>query len=487
MTASKAGRLWMGPGTHEIPVDLFALNRDRLIERVRPKCTGKPVILLQGGDEIAFYDTDTAYAVFRQESYFMWAFGVTEPGCFGAIDVSTKESFLFIPRQPKSHAIWQGGHSNTHDFSKKYQIKHVHYKDEIVSALKHIGPSVLLTLKGVNSDSNLSTREARFDGIEKFQINNHVLFNEITELRVLKTDLEVDVLKYVINISSEAHRKVMRFAKPGKSEYQCEAEFLHYCYSVGGCRHVSTTCKCASGANTTIMNYGHAAAPNDRFIEPGDLCLFDMGANYFGYSADITCTFPINGKFSPIQKLIYEAVLAANVAVFKAIKPGVNWVDMHLLANRILLTELKKGGLLKGEVDAMVGAGLAATFQPHGLGHLLGLDVHDVGGFLNNAKRPEQKGTEKLRTTRVLQERMVITIEPGCYFIDMLLDEALDNSSLNRFLVADVIKRFRGFGGVRIEDDVLVTKTGAVNLTKVPRTVKEVEDWMAGRDNNKYD
>lgn len=145
-----------------------------------------------------------------------------------------------------------------------------------------------------------------------------------------------------------------------------------------------------------------------------------MGGNYFGYAADITCTFPANGKFTLDQKFIYEAVLKSNLAVHQAAKPGVRWLDMHLLALRVLLEELKAGGLLKGDVQEMLDAGLGAIFQPHGLGHLMGLDVHDVGGYLsgNPARPTSPRGADRLRTARVLQERMVLTIEPGCYFID---------------------------------------------------------------------
>lgn len=145
-----------------------------------------------------------------------------------------------------------------------------------------------------------------------------------------------------------------------------------------------------------------------------------MGANYYGYAADITCTFPSNGKFTADQKLVYEAVLKANKAVAKTAKPGVSWVDMHILAVSTILEALKDGGLLKGDVTEMLQAGLGAIFQPHGLGHLMGLDVHDVGGYLsNNPARPSQiRGTERLRTARILQAGMVLTIEPGCYFID---------------------------------------------------------------------
>lgn len=144
-----------------------------------------------------------------------------------------------------------------------------------------------------------------------------------------------------------------------------------------------------------------------------------MGSNYYGYAADITCSFPANGKFTADQKMVYEAVLTANLAVMNAAKPGSSWVDMHALSNKTLLTELKKGGLLKGDVNEMFEAGLGAVFQPHGLGHLMGLDVHDVGGYLNGyPERPQARGLNRLRTARALEKGMVLTIEPGCYFID---------------------------------------------------------------------
>ena len=144
-----------------------------------------------------------------------------------------------------------------------------------------------------------------------------------------------------------------------------------------------------------------------------------MGGNYCGYAADITCSFPANGKFTKDQKMIYNAVLAARDAVMNAAKPNVLWTDMHLLANKVMRAALKSGGLLVGAVDEMMKAGLNEVFQPHGLGHLMGLDVHDVGGYLpGHPERPSVPGLRKLRTGRILQAGMVLTIEPGCYFID---------------------------------------------------------------------
>lgn len=156
------------------------------------------------------------------------------------------------------------------------------------------------------------------------------------------------------------------------TEYQAEAQFLYHSYSVGGCRHASYTCIAGSGENGAILHYGHAAAPNDKRIHDGDMLLFDMGANYFGYAADITCSYPANGKFTADQRFIYNAVLASCQAVHDAARPGVSWVDMHLLANGVLLAKLKEGGLLTGSIGEMIEAGINGVFQPHGLGHLLG-------------------------------------------------------------------------------------------------------------------
>lgn len=254
-------------------------------------------------------------------------------------------------------------------------------------------------------------------------------------------------------------------------EFQGEAVFLHHCYYEGGCRNVSYTCICGSGDNSAILHYGHGAAPNDKQINDGDMCLFDMGANYFGYAADITCSYPVNGKFTNDQKLIYDAVLAANQAVATQAREGVSWVEMHKLANRVLLGRLKDIGILRGSVDDMMAAGVNGVFQPHGLGHLIGLDVHDVGAYLSDCPpRPTEPGVTALRCARILKTGMYVTIEPGCYFIDHLLDNALADPVKRVFFDEAVLKRFRNFGGVRIEDDVLILKDGIENFTLVPRT-----------------
>ncbi|XP_010285967.1 PREDICTED: xaa-Pro dipeptidase-like, partial [Phaethon lepturus] len=206
-------------------------------------------------------------------------------------------------------------------FKKKYAVDEVHYVNKISSVLASKKPAVLLTLRGVNTDSGNVSKEASFEGISQFNVNNKILHPEIAECRVIKTDMELEVLRYTNKISSEAHKEVMKAVKVGMKEYEMESLFQHYCYTRGGMRHTSYTCICGSGENSSVLHYGHAGAPNDKTIEDGDLCLFDMGGEYYCYGSDITCTFPANGKFTPDQRAIYEAVLKSSRAVMKAVKP----------------------------------------------------------------------------------------------------------------------------------------------------------------------
>ncbi|XP_038070149.1 xaa-Pro dipeptidase-like [Patiria miniata] len=470
-----------GGKTHTVPATLHADNRGRLLERLRANkdVPAGSVVLLEGGKDINQYCTDIEL-VFRQESYFMWTFGVELAGFYGAVAVDTGKAVLFAPKIPESYIVYMGELPSNDNIKERYAVDEVHYVEEITTVLEAMNPATLLTLKGVNSDSGLTSHEAEFDGIKKFKVNNSILHPEISECRVFKSPGELEVLRYVCALSCEAHKDVMRKARPGLMEYQLESTFQHYVYYHGGCRRVAYTCICASGHNSSVLHYGHAGAPNNSQIQDGDICTFDMGAEYYGYASDITVAFPANGKFNNDQRIIYETVLKANRAVFKAMKPGVLWTDMHLLAERTILVELKSHGLVKGDVDEMMKVYLGAVFMPHGLGHFMGCDTHDVGGYPEGVERVQRPGIRNLRTSRVLEAGMVITVEPGCYFIKATLEPALKDPKMMPFLCPDVLERFKNFGGVRIEDDVLVTKDGAENLSPyVPREIAEIEALMA--------
>jgi len=467
-----------------LPIELFLLNRDRLLNKLKQQVEPSSIVILKGGENVPHYSTDIDY-LFIQDPYFYWLFGVTDPDYYGIIDIDSGKSTLLMPRLPEEFAIWMGKLKQTEEVKEKFKVDKVVYTDELEDLLKQLQPSVILTLDGVNTDSGRSVPQFEIPNQNKYKLNKKLLFECITDCRVIKTEYEIDALKKASEISCNAHRSVMLKVKPGMHEYQLESLFLHYGYYAGGCRHVAYTCICGTGENGAILHYGHAGAPNQKKIKDGDMCLLDMGASYRGYASDITCSYPANGKFTNKQKIIYNAVLAARNAVFGQLKTGVSWVKMHELANVTILTALKEAGLLKGNVEDMLMNGLAAIFMPHGLGHFMGLDVHDVGGYTpDSPARPSEPGFSKLRTARKLEAGMVITVEPGCYFIDCLLDRAL-SSDLRIFLVEEMINSYRGFGGVRIEDDVLITENGYLNLSaNLPRTVEEIEDWMAESQRN---
>uniref|UniRef100_H2ZPX9 Xaa-Pro dipeptidase n=1 Tax=Ciona savignyi TaxID=51511 RepID=H2ZPX9_CIOSA len=459
-----------------VSMSLFANNRKRLCDKLKAKKVPEnSIVLLQGGQQTQQDSTDRDIT-FRQESYFQWCFGVTEPDCFGTIEVASGKAVLFIPKLPKEYQVWMGEIYPPSHFQAKYAVDDVKFVQDV---------STLIFQNGLNTDSGHTTREAAFDGISSFTVNNELLHPVISECRVIKTEQELQVMRYVNRVSSDAHKELMRRIRPGWMEYQAESLFKHHVYTHGGCRHVAYTCIGATGDHCAILHYGHAGAPNDRLIADGDMCLFDMGGEYYCYASDITCSYPVNGKFTDDQKAIYNAVLKSNRAVQKALKPGVSWVDMHLLADRVQLEELVKIGILHGDVDEMMAVRLGAVFMPHGLGHFMGHDVHDVGGYPDGPERRTEPGLRSLRTARTMEEGMVLTIEPGIYFNWPMIEQALNNPEMSRFINADVIQRFRNFGGVRIEDDVAVTSDGMEMLTCVPRDVDEIERLMAeGRAND---
>ncbi|KAL6558525.1 hypothetical protein OROMI_018875 [Orobanche minor] len=360
----------------EISMELHVANRKKLLDSFRDQlsCSSRPLsgfIFLQGGEEQTRHCTDHI-ELFRQESYFAYLFGVQEPGFYGAIDIATGESLLFSPRLPADYAVWLGEIKPVSYFKEKYMVSLAHYTDEITKVLNHQnqgpGKPLLYLLHGLNTDSNNFSKPADFEGIGNFKIDLIALHPILTECRVLKSALELSLIQFANDISSEAHVEVMRKTKVGMKEYQLESLFLHHTYMYGGCRYCSYTCICATG--------------DSRTLEDGDMALLDMGAEYHFYGSDITCSFPVNGKFTHDQSLVYNAVLRAHNAVISSMRPGVSWVNMHKLAERIVLESLKEGCLLSGDVDAMVHERLGAVFMPHGLGHLLGIDTHDPGGYL---------------------------------------------------------------------------------------------------------
>ncbi|KAL2088681.1 hypothetical protein ACEWY4_015580 [Coilia grayii] len=223
MAASQRAVYWLGKDTLRVSAALFGENRKRLVKALKATegVQAKAIVLLQGGEQKQRYCTDTD-VLFRQESFFHWAFGVTEADCYGAILVPSGRSLLFVPKLPDCYATWMGEIHPREHFKEKYDVDEVHYTCDIADVLAKQNPSHLLTLRGVNTDSGSTCREASFEGISQFTVNNTLLHPVIVDCRLLKTDMELEVLRYTNRISSEAHKEVMKHVRPGQKEYEME-------------------------------------------------------------------------------------------------------------------------------------------------------------------------------------------------------------------------------------------------------------------------
>ena len=269
----------------------------------------------------------------------------------------------------------------------------------------------------------------------------------LNEMRLHKTADEAEAMRQACRITSEGHIAAMKAMRPGMYEYQVEALIEHE-FRTRGATAPGYGTIAGSGINATILHYEE----NESVCRDGDLLLVDAGAEYMGYSGDITRTFPINGKFTAPQRAVYEVVLDAQMKAIEACRPGAGFVDVHNVALRALVEGMVKLGVLKGSVDEIIKNETYKPIYMHRTSHWLGLDVHDVGEY--------RRGDED----RPLEPGMVLTVEPGLYFTEWLEDAPAE---------------FRGIG-IRIEDDVLITEKGHEVLTSVPKTVAEIEAVMAG-------
>lgn len=441
------------------------LHREKLLSLFDDNQNG--VVFIQGADTMYRYGTDYEFP-FRQESNFWYLSGVNEAGCSLILDLKTEEYHLFVPKRDTQYAVWHGYVKSLEQYREEYQPDHLHYDNQLLHVLNELNPETIFCL-------NEEQAEFIEDLNRGFTVDTESLTDALTFCRVIKTDWELDQMRKACRINDQAYTEVMKAIEPGKFEYEMKAVFTKV-QMQNGLLQDAYNGIFATGKNSAILHY----TDNVSQINDGDLFLMDAGFEYNGYAADYTRTFPANGKFSGIQADIYQVVLNAQKEVIEAIKPGVKMEDLHIMAARIMMEGLLELGIVKGNVDEMMDNNIFALFFPHGLGHFLGLDTHDVGGYPKGVDRIDRPGIRFLRARRELLAGMVVTIEPGIYFIPALLTPALENPEQNKFLNAEKIQELMDFGGIRIEDNIAVTETGYENLTNVPKEISEIEALMAG-------
>jgi Xaa-Pro dipeptidase len=474
------------------------------IAATKPTTAARPgAVLLLAGPPASLYETDMD-RLFLPDAFFYHQFGLDGvEGAVGLLDLGTGAATLFVLRPPPAAAVWTGPPLPLPALAAAAGVDAAAYTEDLGKALTALGDAPIHILDGVNSDSGRRTAlTAAAEAMVTEAVSSaatsspppplerRLLHPTLSALRAIKTPEEVAALRHAARASAAAHLAVLR-AGPwaGRREFEVEALFRCVVLTKGGCRNVAYPCIVGAGPRAAILHYGHAGAPNDGLIGPKDLVLADCGGRYGHWCGDVTQTFPASGRFSPDARALYDAVYAAFTAVKAAAKPGVAWPDLHALAEKQIISGLQAGGwIAPGDPAAAVAAGVGALFMPHGLGHLLGLDTHDVGGYGPGLPpRPTRAGADRLRTARLLEPGLVITVEPGAYFIESLLGPVLDADPAvdprAAWLVADRVRAAldAGLGGVRLEDDCLITPDGLEVLSAgLPRRAEDVERVMAG-------
>ncbi len=424
------------------------------------------VIYLRGAEIMYRYGTDYEYP-FRQESNFWYLTGVDEPDYHTIIDLKSGDFHLFMPKRDAQYAVWHGRIKPVNEVQETYNPDHLHYDHELLTVLKELNPETIYCL-------NEEQAEFMEDLSRNFQVDTETLTDVITYCRSIKTDDELEKMRRSAEINNGAHLEIMKTIKPGMNEYETKAIF-DYFQKKNGLLQPAYSGIHAAGVNSAILHY----TDNNEAINDGDLYLIDAGYEFEGYASDVTRTYPVNGRFTGDQAAIYQVALDTMNKTIEMVKPGVSMEELHMAACRIILHGLKEIGIVKGDVDVMMEKNIFALFFPHGLGHFLGLDTHDVGGYPKGVERIDRPGIRFLRVRRELQPGMVITIEPGIYFIPALLKPAILNAEQAAFLNTDKIESLYKFGGIRIEDNLIITENGYENLTDVPKEIKDIEEVMA--------
>lgn len=424
-------------------------------------------IFIKGTNSSLRIPSSDVDAEFRQESNFYWLTGCNEPDCAAFVNIDEEKLTLLIPELDDDHALWCGEYPVADDYQKKLGADKV-----VFNAAENIKQLV------VDSNiKNLYVLDHSHAEIKKqlpdVSVDTKTLYATIRDLRMIKQPDEIEEMKKICKVAADAHVQVMRHAKAGINEYELEAVFRYHT-SIKGATRLAYSVISAGEERGATLHY----VQNNKSIKDGSLYLIDAGAEFPDtyYASDITRTYPINGKFTEKQRQIYSIVLEANKQVIQKMKPGVQWVDMHRLADRIIVEGLLKLNILKGDVEELIKNHVGGYFFPHGLGHAIGLDVHDPPNKDGSFKAIDEPGIRYLRVHVELKEGMALTVEPGIYFVPRLLQKALQDSNVSKFLNEDKVKEYMDFGGIRVEDDVVVTADGVLVLTSdVPKEIEEME------------
>ena len=447
------------------------------------KLVGNGIILLFGNNESPANYPANSYAPMRQDSSFLYFFGQHRDGLVGMIDVDNDTEMLIGNDIDIEDIVWMGFTPSVAELAAEVGVK----KTAPMASLETICKNALAQNKAIHflPPYRYDTKIQIMDllGIHPNKQKESAslqLIKAVVKMRATKEPQEIEAIERACDVGYAMHTTAQLLIKPGVTERFVGGQVDGIARSL------------AQGVSfaTIFTQHGEImhGCPSDAPLEKGRLALCDAGCELEDYCSDNTRTMPVDGKFTQRQREIYSIVEACHDHVLEVAKPGVKYADVHFSVCRMMTERLKELGLMKGDTEEAIRAGAHAMFLPHGLGHMMGMDVHDMEGLgqiyvgFDEETRPnlEQFGTNCLRMGRRLEEGFVVTDEPGIYFIPALIDEWKASGHCAEFLNFDLLETYKDFGGIRIEDDLLITKDGCrfLGTKRIPYHVDELEDFM---------
>lgn len=440
------------------------------------------IVIIAGNDEVPMNYKSNPFP-FRQDSSFLYFFGIDAPKLLGVIDLDDNNEFLAGDDPSLDDIIWIGNQTNLAEKASGAGIvKTVSMKEFVSYIQKKINQEAKIHILPPYSAERILFLGELFSS-NPLEVEKYIsleLIQAVAKLRSVKETVEIQEIESTLNdVTYDMHVTMMKMAQDGVMEYDISG-------SVEGLarkkdRLVPYPVICSINGEV-LHNHNH-----QNKLEQGKLLLMDAGCESpLHYATDITRTVPVGRTFSDEQKAMYDIVLKMQLEAIQQTKPGVPFKNIHLHACKVLVEELINLGIMRGNPDEAVNAGAHAMFMPHGLGHMIGLDVHDMEDFGEDnfayddeIIRSKQFGTANLRLGKRLQKGYVVTVEPGIYFIPALISQWKSQKMHDSFINYEKVEKFQNFGGIRIEDNVLVTEDGNRILGKpIPKTINEIENLV---------
>lgn len=453
--------------------EVYAKRREELHKKLK-----SGIGLFISNSEAPMNYPDNTYH-YRQDSDFLYFFGIDLPGFTGMMDFDSGKDRIFANDYEMDDIIWMGPQPKVKELALKCGVTDT----AALSKLEEVVNDAIAKKRKIHylppyrGETKMTLgRLLKENPCQMKSTASVELIKAVISMRSIKEKIEIDEIEKAIEIAYEMHVTAMKMCKQGVKEQDISGVLEGIALAKGGGPSFPVI---LSINGQTLHNHSHG-----NILSKGKMMVTDAGAETnLHYASDITRTTPVGGKFNEKQKDIYEIVLKANTDAIKATKPGMSNRDLHFMACRILASGLKDLGLMKGDVNEAVEAGAHTLFMPHGLGHMMGLDVHDMEalgenfvGYNEEVKRSDQFGTAYLRFALPYKPGHVFTVEPGCYFIPELIDMWKSEGKFKEFINYSNLDAYMSIGGIRIEDNVLITDKGHKLLGKpIPKTVKEVE------------